>query len=74
MEKQFSPLAASRFIVGRGSISYLKELGKKRAAVIYDGRILTPPAAGSDRLPDPLRRRRVPLRLRHPQRALLQRH
>ncbi|BDF72229.1 NADPH-dependent butanol dehydrogenase [Oscillospiraceae bacterium] len=42
MEKQFSPLAASRFIVGRGSISYLKELGKKRAAVIYDGRILTP--------------------------------
>lgn len=42
MEKQFTPLACSRFIVGRGAISYLKQLGRKRAAVIYDGRVLTP--------------------------------
>ncbi|GMQ62189.1 iron-containing alcohol dehydrogenase [Vallitalea maricola] len=41
MNNKYSPLVNSHFIVGRGSINFIRQLDKKRAVVIYDGRILS---------------------------------
>ncbi len=38
MDNKYQPLATSNLIVGRGSINFIGQLAKKRAAVIYDGR------------------------------------
>lgn len=40
MEKQFTAFANSSFVVGRGSLAFLRQLGKKRVAVVYDGRVV----------------------------------
>ncbi|SCY05935.1 iron-containing alcohol dehydrogenase [Alkaliphilus peptidifermentans] len=37
MEKKYSPLELTRFIVGRGSLDFLGQLSAKRAAVIHGG-------------------------------------
>lgn len=38
--QEFSVLKQTELISGRGSISFLSTLGKKRAAIFYDGRIM----------------------------------
>lgn len=40
MDKSYSLLQHSRFIIGRGAISFLSQLMKKRAAVVFDGNII----------------------------------
>ena len=40
MNQTFSRLYASQLVTGRGSLSFLATLGKKKAAIIYDGRII----------------------------------
>ncbi len=40
MDNTFSQLYASQLVTGRGAIRFLATLGKKKAAVLYDGRIL----------------------------------
>jgi alcohol dehydrogenase class IV len=40
MDKSYSLLQHSQFIIGRGSISFLNQLKKKRAAVVFDGNII----------------------------------
>ncbi|SDL33060.1 iron-containing alcohol dehydrogenase [Natronincola ferrireducens] len=41
MKDMYSPFVTSNFIVGRGSIKFISQLNKKRAVVIYDGRIMS---------------------------------
>lgn len=41
MNNTYSPLVNSNFIVGRGSIKFISQLNKKRAVVVYDGRIMS---------------------------------
>jgi len=40
MKDKYFQFFQSRLISGRGSIAFLKSLGRKRAAIIYDGRVL----------------------------------
>lgn len=40
MNQTFSRLYASQLVTGRGSLSFLATLGKKKAAIVYDGRII----------------------------------
>ena len=40
MREQYAQLRHGQLIYGRGSIEFLSALGKKRAAVVYDGRLL----------------------------------
>ena len=40
MNQTFSRLYASQLVTGRGSLSFLATLEKKKAAIIYDGRII----------------------------------
>ncbi len=40
MKTDYSILRQSQLVTGRGSISFLSAMGKKRAAIFYDGRIM----------------------------------
>ncbi|MEI6101365.1 MAG: iron-containing alcohol dehydrogenase, partial [Eubacteriales bacterium] len=40
MKSGYSVLHQSQLVTGRGSISFLSTMGKKRAAIFYDGRIM----------------------------------
>jgi len=40
MQPAFSILHMSQLVTGRGSISFLSTMGKKRAAIFYDGRVI----------------------------------
>ncbi|MDR1801659.1 MAG: iron-containing alcohol dehydrogenase [Lachnospiraceae bacterium] len=39
MQKGYQLLSQSQLVTGRGSVSFLAEMGKKRAAIFYDGRV-----------------------------------
>jgi len=40
MQSAFSVLRQSQLVTGRGSISFLSTMGKKKAAIFYDGRMM----------------------------------
>ncbi len=40
MKSDYSAFYSAKFVVGRGSLSFLKQLGKRRAAVVFDGRVI----------------------------------